>query len=73
MVVYKLKSKSRSWDGESIGILILDAAYPCVPGNVGNASTFDFPVRYREVNGASIERLLNRMDPGLLEPFIEAA
>jgi len=73
MAVYKLKSKSRSWDGESIGILILDAAYPCVPGNVGNASTFDFPVRYREVKGASIERLLNRMDPGLLEPFIEAA
>jgi Asp/Glu/hydantoin racemase len=71
--IYSIKSKTRSWDGESIGILILDAAYPRIPGNVGNASTFDFPVRYKEVQGASIERLINRMDPGLLEPFIEAA
>ena len=49
MTVYRVRNTKRSWDGESIGILILDAAYPCVPGNVGNASTFDFPVRYKEV------------------------
>ncbi|GHV31325.1 hypothetical protein FACS1894167_13520 [Synergistales bacterium] len=73
MTVYKIKSKSRSWDGEPIGILILDAAYPCVPGNVGNATTYDFPVRYKEVKGASIERLLNERDPKLLEPFLEGA
>jgi hypothetical protein len=73
MTVYKVRSKSPSWDGESIGILILDAAYPRIPGNVGNASTFGFPVRYKEVRGASIKRLINRMDPGLLGPFVEAA
>lgn len=73
MTVYSIKSKSRSWDGEPIGILILDAAYPCIPGNVGNATTYDFPVRYREVRGASIERLLSERDPKLLEPFIEGA
>lgn len=73
MTVYSIKSKSRSWDGEPIGILILDAAYPCIPGNVGNATTYDFPVRYKEVRGASIERLLNERDPKLLEPFIEGA
>jgi len=32
MTVYRIKSKTRSWDGETIGILILDCAYPCVPG-----------------------------------------
>jgi Asp/Glu/hydantoin racemase len=73
MTVYRVRNTKRSWDGESIGILILDAAYPCVPGNVGNASTFDFPVRYKEVRGASIERLLNQRDPSLLEPFLEGA
>ncbi|MDR3280173.1 MAG: aspartate/glutamate racemase family protein [Synergistaceae bacterium] len=73
MTVYRIKSKTRSWDGETIGILILDAAYPCIPGNVGNATTYDFPVRYKEVKGSSIERLLNERDPSLLEPFIQGA
>lgn len=71
--LYSRDSKTRSWDGEAIGILILDAAYPCVPGNVGNATTFSFPVRYHEVKGATINRLLNERDHALLEPFIEGA
>jgi len=73
MVIYKIKNSTRCWDGESIGILILDAHYPCIPGNVGNATTFDFPVRYKKVNGASIDRLLNQRDPSLVKPFVEAA
>lgn len=73
MVQFQVTRKSQSWYGESIGILILDATYPCIPGNVGNASTFPFPVRYQEVSGASIDRLLNQRDPSLLEPFINAA
>jgi Asp/Glu/hydantoin racemase len=73
MTVYTAHRKTQSWYGESIGILILDAAYPCVPGNVGNASTFPFPVRYQEVQNASIDRLLNQADPTLAAPFVEAA
>lgn len=73
MTVYHVTNPRQSWYGESIGILILDAAYPCVPGNVGNASTFSFPVRYREVRGASIDRLLNQQDATLVQPFIDAA
>lgn len=73
MAVFQVRSKTRSWDGESIGILILDACYPCIPGNVGNATTYDFPVRFKEVRGASIERLLNERDPSLLAPFVKAA
>jgi Asp/Glu/hydantoin racemase len=73
MAVYQVGNKSQSWYGESIGILILDASYPCVPGNVGNASTFDFPVRYKVVKNASIDRLLNQRDPSLMEPFIASA
>ena len=73
MTVYRISRRSQSWYGEQIGILILDAAYPCVPGNVGNATTYDFPVRYQEVRGASIDRLLNQRDPALREAFVEAA
>jgi aspartate/glutamate racemase len=73
MSLYTVTRKTQSWYGEQIGILILDAAYPCVPGNVGNATTFTYPVRYQEVCGASIDRLLNQRDPSLREVFIEAA
>jgi aspartate/glutamate racemase len=73
MKVYRIKNKKQSWYGESIGILILDAAYPCIPGNVGNASSFHFPVRYKVVKGASIDRLLKKRDMTLLESFINAA
>lgn len=73
MTVIKIRDRRQSWYGEDIGILILDAAYPCVPGNVGNATSFPFPIRYQEVHGASIDRLLNQRDPALAQAFIEAA
>lgn len=73
MTVHTVTRKTQSWYGERIGILILDAAYPCVPGNVGNATTYDYPVRFQEVRGASIDRLLNKRDPALKDAFIEAA
>ncbi len=72
-MIYRVGKPGQAWYGESIGILILDASYPCVPGNVGNASTFSFPVRYEKVQGASIDRLLNKQDPELATPFIQAA
>lgn len=73
MPLYRVRNPRQSWYGESIGILILNAAYPCIPGNVGNATSFDFPVRYRVVREASIDRLLNRRDRALIQPFIDAA
>lgn len=73
MTVYTVTRRTQSWYGEQIGILILDAAYPCVPGNVGNATTYNFPVRFQEVEGASIDRLLNQRDPALKQAFVDAA
>jgi len=58
--------------GEAIGILLLDTRIPFPPGDVGNATTYTFPVRYEVVEGASIERLINKQDASLLEPFIKA-
>ncbi len=73
MAIISVTRPKQAWYGESIGILILDASYPCIPGNVGNASTFPFPVRYEKVEGASIDRLLNQQDSDLVTPFIDAA
>ena len=72
-MIYKSRLKSQSWAGETIGILVLDCYYPFLPGNVANATTYDFPVRYAVVEGATADRLLYQADPTLIEPFIAAA
>ena len=63
----------RATYGESVGILMLDTRFPRIPGDVGNATTFDFPVRYKVVRGASPSRVVLERDPALLAPFVEAA
>ena len=63
----------RTTYGESIGILMLDTRFPRIPGDIGNATTFDFPVRFKVVKGASPSRVVLENDPRLLEPFVAAA
>ncbi len=70
-MIYKAKKGQVSY-GEAIGILLLDSYIPFPPGDVGNATTYSFPVRYRVVKGASVETLINKQDPALLQPFIDA-
>jgi hypothetical protein len=36
-----------SFYGKALGILMLDMKAPGIPGNVGNANSYDFPVRYK--------------------------
>ncbi len=59
--------------GASIGILMLEAQFPRIVGDVGNAASFPFPVHYKVVRGASPDRVVRQQSDGLLEPFIEAA
>jgi hypothetical protein len=60
--------------GVPLGVLMLHSKFPRVPGDVGNASTWPFPVLYRVVEGASPERVVRRLHDGaLLEPFLAAA
>lgn len=72
MSVYKAPGGS-PWSGRTVGILVLDEQIPRVPGSVGNAETFGYPVRYRMVEGATVERLLYRMDLSMKGKFIESA
>lgn len=60
--------------GQAIGVLMLDTTFPRAPGDIGNALSYDFPVRYRTVRGASTAKIMgDDPSPDLLEPFIEAA
>jgi aspartate/glutamate racemase len=58
--------------GEAIGILLLDTKFPRVPGDIGNASTFDFPVRIRMVPGATPQRIVLEGDESILPEFVQA-
>ena len=59
--------------GAPIGILMLEAKFPRIPGDMGNAATWPFPVLYRVVKGASPERVVLNGASGLLQDFLDAA
>jgi Asp/Glu/hydantoin racemase len=59
--------------GFSVGILVLDTQFPRIPGDIGNAATFDFPVLYHRVAGASADRVVRHGRRELLPSFIEGA
>jgi hypothetical protein len=59
--------------GEDLGILMLDTRFPRIPGDVGNAKTFPFTVRYLTVKGAIPSRIVWEPDPTLLQPFVDGA
>jgi hypothetical protein len=40
-------SGGQNFYGNSLGILVLDVKYPAIPGNVANACSYDFPVRFK--------------------------
>jgi len=59
--------------GAPLGILMLEARFPRIPGDMGNALTWPFPVLYRVVKGASPERVVLQGAAGLLPDFLDAA
>jgi hypothetical protein len=59
--------------GAPLGILMLEARFPRIPGDMGNGTTWPFPVLYRVVSGASPEKVVLNGAAGLLPDFIDAA
>src|SRR3990172_4040964 len=57
--------------GFTVGILMLDTQFPRIVGDMGNALTFDFPVRYHRVVGASPDLVVRKSARDLVPPFIE--
>jgi hypothetical protein len=67
-----------AWGGKSlygarVGILMLETRFPRIPGDMGNAGTWPFPVLYKVVPGASPHRVVCNKAAGLLDKFLDAA
>ncbi len=71
MPVYRTRPRAESY-GQAVGILLLDGRAPFVPGDVGNAHTYDYPVVYKTVEGLTTMRCL-RQEPGWQEKVVAAA
>ena len=63
----------RTLYGHALGVLMLDTRFPRPPGDIGNATTWPFPVRYRIVRGAHTFRVIGELDESLRQPFLDAA
>lgn len=59
--------------GAPLGILMLEARFARIPGDMGNAETWPFPVLYRVIRGADPERVVRNGAEGLLDAFIDGA
>ena len=59
--------------GAPIGVLMLEARFARIPGDMGYAATWPFPVLYRVIRGADPERVVMGGAEGLLPAFIAGA
>lgn len=65
--------RRRPMHGVSIGILLLDTGFERLPGDVGHARTWPFPVQYAVVRGvAGADAAQGRLHR-LLDPMVSAA
>ena len=70
-MLYKARRGQVSY-GQAIGIVLMDTFTPFIPGDVGNASTYPFPVRFHTVPRLTSERVLAH-DMSCIDGVIQAA
>ncbi len=71
MTTYRLLPQPQAY-GYRIGMLLLDEVETHVPGDTAHAGTYDFPVLFKVVDGATATRVTNG-DPSLEETIVTAA
>ena len=69
----KIAKGGKAVYGAAVGILMLEARFPRIPGDMGNALSWPFPVHYKVVRGASPDLVVRRRAENMLTPFIDAA
>lgn len=70
-MIYRTQ-KGQYSSGEAIGILLLETSVPFIPGDVANATTYDFPVRFQPVKGFTVARAIGK-DPTVYPDLKRAA
>ena len=59
--------------GKDIGIVMLDCRFARPPGDIGNAASFPFPVRYAVVENTPASQLTDEGIPEAVQRFFRAA
>ena len=59
--------------GYTIGMLMIEGHFPRLPGALGNATTFGFPVLHHVVAGATGDRVVRQASDDIVTPWIEGA
>jgi hypothetical protein len=70
-MIYQTR-KGQTSSGEAIGILLLDTSGPFIPGDVANATTYHFPVRFQKVPGFTVQQAIGK-DPTVYDSLKAAA
>ena len=69
-----VKEFGRATYGEAIGILVLDTEFPRIPGDIGNATTYTFPVKFKGVKEVYVKDIVSKKpDISVCKHFVEAA
>lgn len=68
----KYRARDADTYGHAIGILLLDYRGPFIPGDVGNATSYGYPVLYKLVKGLTFERV-KAGDQDVIDDIVEAA
>lgn len=58
--------------GATVGILMLNTRFPRIPGDIGNAATWPFPVQYKVVQAATPANVVRGDASHLRDAFIDA-
>lgn len=72
MTLYAVRKNAESY-GHAVGVILVDVRTPFIPGDVGNASTYPFPVVYRAASEVNLERLINQGDKSLTPAVVAVA
>ncbi|MGB9901266.1 MAG: aspartate/glutamate racemase family protein [Pseudothermotoga sp.] len=59
--------------GFKVGVIMLETHFPRLPGDIGNALTWDFPVLYKTVKGTSAQKIIVNDPEPFLQKFIDTA
>jgi hypothetical protein len=70
-MLYSVKPGQVSY-GEAIGIILLENYVPFIPGDVANATSYPFPVRFQRIPGFSVDRIFEH-DMSLVDGIVEGA